>query len=151
MAAFSCLNGTPMHANRELLTGLLSEEYGFTGVVVGDAEGVAQLVPHGIAADEKSADIAALQAGVDVVMGGSQLVGADGALLDPSDVDPARVDDAVLRVLRLKDRLGLFENPYVDEVTAATGPTSDSLRAAQARGALHGADEERGRPPPTRQ
>ena len=68
------------------------------------------LVLHGIAADEKSADIAALQAGVDVVMGGSQLVGADGALLDPSDVDSARVDDAVLRVLRLKDRLGLFED-----------------------------------------
>ena len=52
MAAFNSLNGTPMHAHRRLLTDVLKTEYGFGGVVVGDADGVAQLVAHGVAADE---------------------------------------------------------------------------------------------------
>ncbi|MGH1523968.1 glycoside hydrolase family 3 N-terminal domain-containing protein [Leifsonia sp. L25] len=125
MAAFNALNGVPMHANRELLTGVLKEEWGFEGVVVGDADGVAQLVNHGLVADERSAVIAAIEAGVDIVMGGSPLVDADGtALVAPGELSVARVDDAVRRVLRLKLRLGLFEHPYV----AADAPTSASDR-----------------------
>lgn len=116
MASFNALNGTPMHAHRGLLTGVLKEEWGFDGVVVGDAEGVAQLVDHGVAADEKAAIALAIDAGVDVVMGGAMLVDADGvALLTPAELSVDRVDDAVRRVLTLKERLGLFDNPYVDE------------------------------------
>lgn len=132
MASFNSLNGTPMHAHRELLSDVLSAEWGFDGVVVGDADGVAQLVPHGVAADERAADILSLEAGLDVIMGG-ELLSVDGeALISPDDLDPARVDAAVLRVLRMKDQLGLFDDPYVDASTAPTGPTEVSLAAAQA-------------------
>lgn len=131
MAAFNALNGTPMHAHRRLLTDVLAGEYGSTGPVVGDAEGVAQLVPHGIAEDEAAAIRAALIAGVDIVMGGADLT-ADGSTLVPADgLDDDRLDDAVLRVLRLKKALGLFENPYVDEGTEASGPTPETLSAAR--------------------
>ncbi|GAA3756864.1 glycoside hydrolase family 3 N-terminal domain-containing protein [Microbacterium kribbense] len=127
MASFTALNGVPMHANAALLTGVLKHEWGFAGVVVGDAEGVAQLVDHGVAADEKAAVALAIEAGVDVVMGGVLLVGDEGrALLAPDELSSARVDDAVRRVLALKERLGLFDNPYVDEGAAA-------LTAADAR------------------
>ncbi len=119
MASFNALNGHPMHANRALLTGVLKDEWGFDGVVVGDADGVAQLVDHGVAADERHAVAMALNAGIDIVMGGTPLVDAAGVtLITPEDVSPARVDDAVRRVLGLKRRLGLFERPYVVEPPA---------------------------------
>lgn len=131
MAAFNSLNGTPMHAHRRLLTEVLTDEYGFTGVVVGDAEGVAQLVPHGVANDEADAVRLSLSAGLDVVMGGSELARGDSALLEPSAVDGARIDEAVLRVLRLKQALGLFENPYTDVAAERTAPTPETLEVAQ--------------------
>lgn len=132
MAAFNSLNGTPMHAHRGLLTGQLKDEWGFDGVVVGDADGVAQLVDHGVAADERAAIALALEAGVDVVMGGSLLVDETGtALLSPDDVTSARVDDAVRRVLSLKERLGLFEHPYVDESRAMSAATAETRAAAR--------------------
>ncbi|WP_314504024.1 glycoside hydrolase family 3 N-terminal domain-containing protein [uncultured Microbacterium sp.] len=131
MAAFNSLNGTPMHAHRRLLTDVLTGEYGFDGVVVGDADGVAQLVAHGIASDEPDAVRQSLSAGLDIVMGGSELA-ADGApLLEPGTVDAARIDDAVMRILRLKQALGLFENPYTDAATERSAPTVESLRIAQ--------------------
>nr|WP_274636092.1 glycoside hydrolase family 3 N-terminal domain-containing protein [Microbacterium bovistercoris] len=130
MASFNALNGTPMHANPGLLTGVLKDEWGFDGVVVGDADGVAELVDHGVAADERAAVALAIEAGVDVVMGGTPLVDADGtALLTPEEVSPARVDDAVRRILTLKERLGLFDEPYVDE-SRAISSTPEVHRAA---------------------
>lgn len=124
MAAFTSLNGTPMHADRALLTGVLKDEWGFDGVVVGDADGVAQLVQHGIVPDERGAVIAAFEAGLDIVMGGTVLVDADGvAFVSPDELSEERVDDAVRRVLRLKQRLGLFEHPYVDASAASHGTT----------------------------
>lgn len=132
MASFNALNGTPMHAHRGLLTEVLKQEWGFDGVVVGDAEGVAQLVDHGVAADERSAIALAIEAGVDVVMGGTLLVDADGtALLSPDELSTTRVDDAVRRVLTLKERLGLFENPYVDEGFEAPDSRGIARKAAE--------------------
>lgn len=131
MAAFNSLNGRPMHAHRRLLHDLLTDEYGFGGVVVGDAEGVAQLVAHGVARDEADAVRQALSAGLDIVMGGTELATPDGYFIEPSAVDAARIDDAVMRVLRLKARLGLFENPYTDASTERSSPTPATLRLAQ--------------------
>ena len=123
MAAFNSLNGTPMHANRRLLTDVLKGEYGFDGVVVGDADGVAQLVAHGVASDEPDAVRLSLSAGLDIVMGGSELAATASPLLEPGAVDAARIDDAVMRVLRLKQALGLFENPYTDSAAERSAPT----------------------------
>lgn len=131
MAAFNALNGHPMHAHRDLLTGVLKGEWGFDGVIVGDADGVAQLVAHGVAADERAAIALAFEAGLDVVMGGTALVDADGTpLLTPADVSSERIDDAVRRVLTLKDRLGLFDNPFTD-AAAAVGSTPEHRALAR--------------------
>ncbi|MGN8026474.1 glycoside hydrolase family 3 N-terminal domain-containing protein [Microbacterium sp. 22242] len=132
MAAFNALNGHPMHAHRALLTGVLREEWGFDGVVVGDADGVAQLVDHGIAVDERAAIVLAIEAGVDVVMGGALLVDEEGvALLSRDELSEDRVDEAVRRVLSLKQRLGLFERPYVDAASAVTAPTAEHRALAR--------------------
>lgn len=137
MASFNSLNGTPMHANRGLLTSVLKGEWRFDGVVVGDADGVAHLVDHGVAVDEKAAIALAIEAGIDVVMGGTLLVDERGAaLLSPDELSATRVDDAVRRVLTLKERLGLFENPYIDEtraVAAARPADRSASRAAAER------------------
>ena len=88
-----------MHANPHYLTDVLKGEWGHAGVVVGDAEGVAQLVPHGVAADGADAVRLAFGAGVDVEMGGS-VFGPDGEpVVGPDRLDETRVDDAVLRLL----------------------------------------------------
>lgn len=131
MAAFNSLNGTPMHAHRRLLTDVLNREYGFGGVVVGDADGVAQLVAHGVAGDEADAVSQALSAGLDIVMGGSELSVEGLPLIEPGTVDAARIDAAVMRVLRLKSALGLFENPYTDAGSERSAPTPETLKIAQ--------------------
>ncbi|SDC08094.1 glycoside hydrolase family 3 N-terminal domain-containing protein [Microbacterium enclense] len=138
MAAFTSVSGIPMHAHRRLLTDLLKGEWGFGGVVVGDAEGVANLVPHGVARDVPDAVRQSYHAGLDIEMGGAPLsLTADD--LAPGRLDPARIDDAVRRVLRLKEALGLFENPYVDPAAEITAPDAASralVRAAAARGSV---------------
>lgn len=131
MAAFNSLNGTPMHAHRWLLTDVLTGEYGFAGVVVGDADGVAQLVAHGVARDEVDAVRLSVSAGLDMVMGGSELAVDDVPLTEPDTVAADRIDDAVMRILRLKKALGLFENPYTDAATERSAPTPETLRIAQ--------------------
>ena len=136
MAAFNTIGGKPMHAHRRLLTGVLKDEWGMGGVIVGDADGVGNLVPHGVAADLLDAVRQSLQAGLDMEIGGS-LTDPDGhALLTPEDLLAERVDDAVRRILTLKARLGLFDRPYVPEREEITEPASSAralVRAAAAR------------------
>ena len=78
MAAFNTVGGRPMHANRRLLTDVLKSEWGFDGIVVGDADGVRNLIPHGVADDLADAVRMAFTAGLDIEMGGA-----------PSDLAPA--------------------------------------------------------------
>ena len=80
MASFNTVAGTPMHANRELLTEVLKAEWGFEGLVVGDADGVANLLPHRVAETLDDAVRMAYAAGLDVEMGGSpSSIGWDAA------------------------------------------------------------------------
>lgn len=137
MASFNTVNGRPVHANRRLLTGLLKGELGFTGAVVGDASGVENLVPHGVATDMKDAATTSLLAGLDVEMGGhlhdpAADPGHPALLASPSPELVERVDDAVRRLLTLKAALGLFDNPYVDADAEITAPTPAHLAAARA-------------------
>lgn len=133
MAAFNTVAGVPMHINRRLLTGVLKDEWGFGGVVVGDAEGVRNLIAHRIVADEAEAVRRAYEAGLDVEMGGAP---GDLSDADITLIDRARLDDAVSRVLALKEHLGLFDDPYVDEGAEITEPTAvgrQLVRRAAAR------------------
>jgi len=112
MPAFTDLAGIPMTANAGLLRGWLRERLGFEGVIVSDYNAIAELIHHGIAADLAEAATLALKAGVDIdMMAGAYRRGLPIAL-DRGWVRPADIDACVRRVLVLKQRLGLFDDPY---------------------------------------
>ena len=115
MSSFNDISGVPGSANHYTLTEVLRDTWGFDGLVVSDWGAVVQLINQGYCADLKEASAVALSAGVDMDMMShgydkylEELV-SEGKL--PLDV----VDEAVRRVLRVKFRLGLFENPYTPE------------------------------------
>jgi len=132
MSAFNDLNGVPTSANPFTLAKILREEWKFDGIVVSDYESVKELINHGLAANEKEAAEAGLNAGVDMEMV-SRLYNKHGAeLLQARKLSTATIDEAVRRVLRLKFRLGLFEKPYADEARERTAiMTPEHLAAAR--------------------
>jgi beta-glucosidase len=131
MASFNTVAGRPVHANRHLLTDILKEEWGHRGFVVGDADGVVNLIPHGAAEDLHDALVQSFGAGLDMEMGGNVVTPDGSTTLTPEVLAADRVDDAVRRVLRLKFALGLFDNPYADESAEVTGPTEAGRAAAR--------------------
>jgi beta-glucosidase len=112
MAAFNEVAGIPMHAHRRLLTDVLRGEWGFDGVVVSDFTGVQELIAHGVAATPAEAGVLALRAGVDVDMVSRIYLEHLPAAVRAGELPEAAVDEAVRRVLRAKQELGLFEDPY---------------------------------------
>jgi beta-glucosidase len=112
MPAFTDLAGIPMTANAALLKGWLRRRLGFNGVIVTDYNAIAELIHHGIAADLAQAAALALNAGVDMdMMAGAYRRGLPIAL-DRGWVSSGDIDESVRRVLTLKWRLGLFDDPY---------------------------------------
>lgn len=112
MSGFNDLNGVPLTAHRALLTGLLRERWKFRGLVVSDYTADRELIMHGVAADEREATRLAILAGVDISMQSDLYNQHLPSLVDSGELPVAVVDDAVRRVLRIKQLLGLFENPY---------------------------------------
>ena len=112
MPAFMDLAGIPMTAHAAMLRERLRRELGFEGVLVSDYNAIAELIQHGVAADLVEAAVLALKAGVDIDMvSGAYLHGLPVAL-ERGLVSAAEIDESVRRVLALKMRLGLFEDPY---------------------------------------
>lgn len=136
MAAFNDVDGIPMHAHDHLIRDVLKGEWAFDGVVVADWNGIGQLVNQGVAADLREAAALAITAGVDLDMCSGAYLAHLRELVESGAVDVALLDDAVRRVLRLKFRLGLFEQPYAARPGAANAPSSATrelaLRLAQA-------------------
>ncbi len=115
MSAFNDLNGVPASANPYTLTRVLRDEWKFDGFVVSDYTSVEELMKHGVAANGAEAAQEALSAGVDMEMV-SRLYGKHtGDLIKGGKLTQRQVDEAVRRILRIKIRLGLFEQPYADE------------------------------------
>jgi beta-glucosidase len=131
MTAYMDLNGIPATGNHWLLADVLRARWGFDGFVVSDAQAVHNLRTHAFAADLTDAGARAVQAGVDMEM----------ALGDPAYahlpeavaaglVDEKILDASVRRVLTVKARMGLLDNPYVDEENARTVLADPAHRAA---------------------
>lgn len=114
MTSFNTINGIPATTNRWLMRKVLREELGFEGVLISDYAAIAETIAHGYSEDEKDAARNAIEAGVDIDMMTGCYAGNLAALVREGIVDEALVDEAVLRILELKNRLGLFENPYKD-------------------------------------
>ena len=113
MPAFTDIDGIPLTAHRGLLTGLLRDTWGFDGVIISDYTAINELVKHGVAADTVEAAALALNAGVDIDMMSRAYERALPQALDRGLVTMETIDAAVARVLTLKERLGLLDDPYV--------------------------------------
>jgi beta-glucosidase len=112
MPGFHDLAGIPMTAHRRWLTQELRGRLGFQGVIISDYNAIGELIQHGVAADPAEAAALALSAGVDIDMtSGAYSAGLPEALARGLVTD-SQIDAAVRRVLTLKQRLGLFADPY---------------------------------------
>jgi len=116
MSAYMDLNGVPATGNAWLLIDVLRKTLGFTGFVVSDADAVRDLTTHHFVASLSDAGVVALNAGLDM-----EMAKVDAAMghITPADVDIERLDESVRRILEVKEALGLFDRPFVDEDAAA--------------------------------
>ncbi|MEK6320834.1 MAG: beta-glucosidase BglX [Acidobacteriota bacterium] len=133
MTSFNDINGVPATANPFTLKQVLRNEWKFDGFVVSDYTAVMELMNHGRAGDEADAARYALNAGTDMEMV-SRLYNKNGVqLIREGKISRATLDEAVRRVLRIKFRLGLFDNPYADEARESTTIMKSEYLAAARR------------------
>ena len=114
MVNSASINGIPTHANKTLLTGWVKEQLGWDGLLVTDWADIDNLYTRDhVAADKREAVAMGINAGIDMIMDpyDPECCNVIVDLVKAGDIPMARLDDAVRRVLRLKVRLGLFENP----------------------------------------
>lgn len=138
MAAFNTIDRIPASGNSKLLRGILREEWGFGGVTIADFNSVNELVPHGAAQDGREAAHKSLAAGLDIEMMSTHYLNHGAALVEEGLLDISLIDEAVTRVLELKDALGLFDNPFKDAdpvADEADKPSAVHLQAARELGA----------------
>lgn len=114
MTSFNTVNGVPASTNRWLMRDILRDEMGFDGVLISDYAAIQETIAHGGSTDEKEAAKQALEAGVDIDMMTSIYAANLKELIQNGSVKEDLLDECVMRVLELKNRLGLFENPYKD-------------------------------------
>ncbi len=112
MPSFNALNGIPSIANPWLMKQVLKKEWGFDGIVISDYNAAGELIRHGIAADKKQAAEAVFDNGCDIEMMSSSYCLHLGELIAEGRFDEAKLDYAVEKILRLKEELGLFDDPY---------------------------------------
>lgn len=112
MTAFNELFAVPATGSEFLLTQILRDEWGYEGFVVTDYTSINEMVPHGFARDEKHAGKLAINAGVDMDMQGSVFYNYLAELVAEGKVSESRIDEAARRILTMKYKLGLFDDPY---------------------------------------
>lgn len=116
MSAFNEISGQPVTSSRYLLTEVLKEEFGFEGFVVSDWEAIKQLIDQGVAENEKMCAEMALNAGLDMDMVDDIYNKYACELVREGKISEDVVDEAVYRVLYIKEKAGLFNNPYTTPV-----------------------------------
>ncbi|NME70355.1 beta-glucosidase BglX [Flammeovirga aprica] len=112
MTSFNEINGVPSTANPYLFKDILRDQWGFDGMVVTDYTAINELVPHGTAKDLAHAGVQALKAGIDMDMEGAVFLETLKESVEKGDVTEEEINVAVRRILTLKHKLGLFEDPY---------------------------------------
>ncbi len=134
MPSFNSLNGIPSIANSHIMKDILKDEWGFDGVIISDYNAIAELITHGIAADRKEAAKLAFENGCDIEMCSSTYFHHIKELIEEGVITEQQIDAAVLRVLKLKEDLGLFEDAYrgsSEEKEAATLLTAENRAIAK--------------------
>jgi beta-glucosidase len=112
MTAFNEYDGVPATGSKYLLTDLLRDQLGFKGLVVTDYTSINEMVHHGVAKDEAEAGLLAVNAGVDMDMQGEVYFKYLKKQVEEGLVEESQIDAAVRRILKIKFKLGLFDDPY---------------------------------------
>ncbi len=129
MTSFNILNGIPSTVNKWLIQEIIRKELGFEGIIISDYGAIEETITHGYSANEKEATRNAINAGVDIdMMSGIYANHLKDLCLENQEIEN-KVNESVLRILTLKNKLGLFENPYgnsnvVQEKTYLMNPTN---------------------------
>jgi len=112
MTSFNTIDGIPVSGNKWIMRDILRDEWGFNGVTVSDYAAIKELIYHGYAEDEEHAAYLGIEAGVDFDMKTPVYANHLKHLVSSNKLSGSLIDEAVLRILKLKNDLGLFENPY---------------------------------------
>lgn len=112
MNSFNDIDGTPATGHKVLQRDILKGDWDWNGFIVSDWASISEMIDHGFARDKKHAAEIALKAGSDMDMEGGAYETSLVQLVGEGKVDEALIDDAVKRVLRVKFKMGLFEDPY---------------------------------------
>ena len=131
MCSFNDLNGLPSSANHHLNVDILRDEWHSDALLVSDWGSGSDLVPHGLCADKKEAALRCINARMEMDMQGNIYTDYLAELVAEGKVKESQIDECVRSILRLKYRLGLFDNPYVPEDTPAPGDAELALRVAE--------------------
>lgn len=134
MCSFNALNGLPPSANAHLLKDILRDEWQSDALLVSDWGSGSDLIPHGLCADRKDAALRCINARMEMDMQGNLYTDYLAELVKEGQVKEAQIDECVRSILRLKYRLGLFDDPYVPEdepVYCDAEMSQTAIRAAE--------------------
>ena len=112
MTAFNIVDGEPCVGNKHLVKDILRDEWGFDGIVISDYSAFEEQIVHGACEDKKEAAYKAMMAGCDIEMVSSCYVEYLEELINEGKITMEQVDKSVLRILDLKEELGVLDNPY---------------------------------------
>ena len=112
MTSFNTVFDVPATSNKKLLKDILRDTLKFEHVVISDFSSTEEIIAHKVAADLKDVAYQCFDAGVDMEMGSTSFQDHLAALIEEGQISIQQLDDAVRRILILKDQLGLFENPF---------------------------------------
>lgn len=115
MTAFNEVNGVPATGNEFILKTILRDQLNFTGFVVSDWNSATEMITHGFAKDEKHVAELAANAGMDMEMTSKAYENHLKQLIEEDKITEQQLDEFVKNILRIKFKMGLFENPYRDK------------------------------------
>lgn len=139
MTAHNELNGIPCHANKYLMTDVLRNKWGFNGFYVSDWMDIGRLnTVHHTAANHNEAVYQSLIAGMDMNMHGPNFLGPVVQLVNDKRIPIDYIDRAASKILEAKFKLGLFENPFIDEKLSEKLLNSDAHKALNLQAAREG-------------
>ena len=111
MTSFNLINGVPSSGNVRLMRDILRNEWGYKGVVITDYNAIKEQINHGYASDDKDCAEKSFKAGCDIEMMSACYINHGEELVKNGVIDEKLIDECTLRILELKNKLGLFDNP----------------------------------------
>ncbi len=112
MTSFNTIDGIPTTGNKWLMKDVLRDEWGFDGVIITDYAAIQELIAHGVAGNDREAAKLSIEASVDIDMKTSCYSNNLKQLVEDGEIKEELINECCMRVLKLKNKLRLFENPY---------------------------------------